>query len=81
MLRLQYYSELIVLGWKLKVLVRGFRICDCLVDWICGGLRVLVNSWGFKVYGTVGEIGDFGVESGVNLIRMTWEWVGFEACE
>ena len=35
----------------------------------------------FQVYGTVGENGDFGTESGVNLIRMTWEWVGFEACE
>ena len=34
---------------------------------------------GFKVYGTVGENGDFGTESGVKLIRMAWEWVGFEA--
>ena len=36
---------------------------------------------GFQVYGTVGENGDFGTESEVNLIRMTWEWVGFEAYE
>ena len=35
----------------------------------------------FQVYGTVSENGDFGTESGVNLIRMTWEWMGFEAYE
>ena len=35
----------------------------------------------FQVYGTVGENGDFGTESEVNLIRMTREWVGFEAYE
>ena len=49
------------------------------------GYVAVLGCWsaagGFKVYGTVGEIGDFGAESGVNLIRMTWEWVGFEACE
>ena len=34
--------------------------------------------WLFRVrYGGVKS--DFGTESGVNLIRMAWEWVGFEA--
>jgi hypothetical protein len=46
-LRLQYCSESVVLGWKLKVVVRGFRICNCLVDWICVGDKVLVNNNGF----------------------------------
>ncbi len=36
---------------------------------------------GFQGYGMVDENGDFGTESEVNLIRMTREWVGFEAYE
>ncbi len=43
---LQYCSELVVLGWKLKVFVRGSRICDCFVERVCAGDRVLVNSLG-----------------------------------
>ena len=48
---------------------------------MCRRQGVGQQQWVFQVYGMVGENGGFGTESEVNLIRMTWEWVGFEAYE
>ena len=61
--------------------MRGFRICNCLVDWICVGDKVLVNNNGFSGVWYGGWNGGFGTESEVNLIRMIRGWVGFEAYE